>query len=444
MVTEGAFQSYIVFILYGIFVSTMKYFSLLLLLVFITSMSFSQDITGDWKGYIDVQGSQLPIVFHFYKDSAGRIDGNWDSPKQNANGLTFSNITINGDSIIAEIKLIAGAYKGKFISNDSINGIWEQRGVSFPLHFVRFKKANQTNKKEDLYPGEKEITITGASGNKIYGTLLSKNNTQSLAIIIAGSGPTDRDGNSGLSITKTNQYKMLAHALDTQNIASFRFDKRGVGKSNLGSNGESNLVFEDYVKDAEKIFNFLHDTMGFRFVYFIGHSEGSLIGMLASQKKKVSGFISVAGAGRPIDIILEEQLEKQPLPDSVKTQLPYIFNELKNGKTTNAYPKTLEMIFRKSVQPYLISWMKYDPAREIQKLKCPVLILQGSCDIQVTITDADILHKGNKNSGLAIIPGMTHTLKNAGKDCTDNIKSYTDSTMPVDRQLVNEIAVFMK
>ncbi|MBS1750427.1 MAG: alpha/beta fold hydrolase [Bacteroidetes bacterium] len=407
-------------------------------------MCFSQDITGDWKGYIEVQGNQLPIVFHFNKDSAGRIDGSWDSPKQNANGLTFSNITIKGDSIIADIKMIAGAFKGKILSNDSINGIWEQRGVSFPLLFVRFKEVNQAGKKEDLYPGEKEIEITGASGSKIYGTLLSKNNKQKLAIIIAGSGPTDRDGNSGLSIAKTNQYKMLAHALDTQHIASFRFDKRGVGKSTLGKDGENNLVFEDYVNDAEKIFDYLHDSLGFTSIYYIGHSEGSLIGMLASQKKGVRGFISVAGAGRPIDIILKEQLEKQPLPDSIKKQLPIIFNELKNGKITDAYPKILEVIFRKSVQPYLISWMKYDPALEIQKLKCPVLILQGSCDIQVTVTDADKLHKSNKNSSLVIIPGMTHTLKNAGKDCADNIKSYTDSTMPVDRKFVNDIAAFMK
>lgn len=433
-----------IILLNGRFADTMKHFSFLLLLGFISSITYAQNIAGDWKGYINIQGNSLPIVFHFYKDPAGRIDGTWDSPKQNANGLAFSSIITMGDSIIADIKMIAGAYRGKFINNDSISGIWEQRGVSFPLHFSRYSEGNRSDRENDLYPGEKEIEITGASGSKIYGTLLSKNTTQKLAIIIAGSGPTDRDGNSGVSAAKTNEYKMLARALDTQNIATFRFDKRGVGKSRLGAGGEHELVFEDYVFDAEKIFDYLHDSLGFSSIYFIGHSEGSLIGMLASQKKGVKGYISAAGAGRPIDVIIEEQLNKQPLPDSVKKQLPLIFNELKKGKITDAYPKPLEALFRKSVQPYLISWMKYHPVQEIQKLKCPVLILQGSCDIQITVADGDNLHKGSKNSSLDIIYGMTHTLKNAGKDCMDEMKSYTDGAMPVDRKLVNDIAGFIR
>ncbi len=108
------------------------------------------------------------------------------------------------------------------------------------------------------------------------GTLLSKNNQQPLAIIIAGSGPTDRNGNSTISAA-TNEYQMLAYALDSQNIATFRYDKRGIAKSAYAGMKESNLVFDDYVKDAEKIFDYLHDTLGFKNIYFIGHSEGSFI-----------------------------------------------------------------------------------------------------------------------------------------------------------------------
>ena len=232
--------------------------------------------------------------------------------------------------------------------------------------------------------------------------------------------------------------------LDSQNIATFRYDKRGIAKSAYAGMKESDLVFDDYVKDAEKIFDYLHDTLGFKNIYFIGHSEGSLIAMMASEKKKVSGYISVAGAGRPIDEVLEEQMQKQPLPDSVKQQIPAIFTQLKEGKEVNKVPPVLVSLFRKSIQPYIISWLKYSPQKEIKKLNCPILILQGSCDIQVSVPDANNLHEANKKSTLAIIPNMSHTLKNAGENCVDENKTYTDGSMPLDKTLVEDIVNFIK
>jgi hypothetical protein len=404
---------------------------------------FSQNIIGNWKGNIDVNGNQIPIVFHFNKDNSGKIEGKWDSPKQNAMGLPFSAININGDSVHLDIKMISGSYNGKFVNEDSIGGTWEQNGNQLPLNFSRSTESTVSEKQNSAYPNEKEIAIYSAGGSKLYGTLLSKNNQQPLAIIIAGSGPTDRDGNSAIS-APTNEYEMLAHSLDSQNIASYRYDKRGIAKSTIANFREGDLVFDDYVKDAQKIFDYLHDTLGFKNIYFIGHSEGSLIGILASQKSKVKGYISVAGAGRPIDVILEEQMQKQPIPDSVKQQIPQIFNQLKQGKEVNNIPEMLAPLFRKSIQPYMISWLKYSPQNEIKKLKCPILILQGGCDIQVKIEDADNLHDASKKSILYIIPNMSHTLKNAGKDCVDENKTYTDSSMPIDNKLVEDIVKFIQ
>ena len=95
--------------------------------------------------------------------------------------------------------------------------------------------------------------------------------------------------------------------------------------------------------------------------------------MIASQKKRVKGFISIAGAGRPIDKVLEEQVKSQPMPDSLKTAITLIFNELKNGREVNNVPVSLNSIFRKSIQPYMISWLKYSPALEIKKLNCRII-----------------------------------------------------------------------
>ena len=422
----------------------MKKSFLIFLISFLSTSLLAQKIIGNWKGNIEINGNKLPIVFHFTKNNDGKIDGKWDSPKQNAMGLPFSNINNDEDSLHLEIKMISGSYAGKFVGNDSITGTWKQNDVQFPLNFSRATvNSESAANTAPLHPGEKEIAITSAAGSKLYGTLLSKNNQQPLAIIFAGSGPTDRDGNSSMGIT-TNEYQMLAYSLDSQNIASFRFDKRGVGKSIPSDFSENDLLFGDYVKDAEKIFDYLHDTLGFKNIFFAGHSEGSLIAMLAAQKRKVKGYISIAGAGRPIDEILEEQLQKAPWPDSVKQQIVPIFNQLKNGNKVDNIPAPLEPVFRKSVQPYMISWLKYAPAAEIKKLECPILIVQGTCDIQVKVKDAQNLHEANKKSILKIIPGMSHTLKNAGADCVDEQKTYTDGSMPIDDTLVRNIVYFIK
>ena len=423
----------------------MKKSSFIILILFVIGQSlFAQKIIGNWEGNINVNGTDLPIVFHFTKNSEGKVEGKWDSPKQKAMGLPFSMINNDDDSIHLDIKIILGSYEGKFISSDSIIGIWTQNGHQLPLNFSRGTSDDETQvKTEPHYAGEKEIEIMSAEGSKIYGTLLSNNIQQPLVVIFAGSGPTDRNGNSTLG-APTNEYKMLAHDLDSQNIATFRFDKRGVAKSIPSGFKEYNLVFDDYVRDAEKIFDYLHDTLGFKNIYFAGHSEGSLIAMLASQKKKVKGYISIAGAGRPIDEILEEQLQEAPWPDSVKQQIAPIFNQLKKGQEVNTFPEQLKLLFRKSVQPYMISWLKYSPPQEIKKLSCPILILQGGCDIQVKELDAKNLHEANTKSTLEIIPGMSHILKNAGKDCVNEQQTYTDGSMPLDEILVKDIVDFIK
>jgi uncharacterized protein len=243
---------------------------------------FSQKIVGNWQGKININGNGLPVIFHFNHDSTGKINGSWDSPKQGAMNLPFTTISATDDSLIVSIKAIDGSYNGRFVGSDSLEGMWHQMGSQLPLNFKKFtgstdfsntiSRSNNTDKKEISYPNEKEISITSSLGNKIYGTLLSKNKDQKLAIIIAGSGPTDREGNNPLGVDSYS-YQMLAHALDSQNIATFRYDKTGIGKSRNMDLKESDFVFENGIKDAENIFDFLHDSFGFKNIYFIGHSE---------------------------------------------------------------------------------------------------------------------------------------------------------------------------
>ena len=255
-----------------------------------------------------------------------------------------------------------------------------------------------------------------------------------IALIIAGSGPTDRNGNN-LQM-KNNSLLLLAHELAAQGIASIRYDKRGIGASKGALISEENLRFENYAEDAKAWVAQLKSDSRFNKLIVIGHSEGSLLGLLACEQADV--FVSLAGAGRPIDVILKEQLAvqlkgKKKLLRAVDEGL----SKLKKGELVEDAPKELFALFRPSIQPYLISWMKYDPAVEIWKLKIPIVIIQGSTDLQVKEEDAVILFKAHPlNSRLIIIENMNHVLKLAPLDRTKNIETYSKPDLPLAEELV--------
>jgi alpha-beta hydrolase superfamily lysophospholipase len=257
-----------------------------------------------------------------------------------------------------------------------------------------------------------------------------------VALIIAGSGPTDRNGNNAQM--KNNSLQMLAHELAAQGIASIRYDKRGIGKSASAMISEEQLRFENYVEDAKAWAAELKADSRFRELIIIGHSEGSLIGMLACEQADV--FVSLAGAGRPIDVILKEQLAvqlkgKKKLLRAANEGL----SELKEGKLVEDAPVELFGLFRPSVQPYMMSWMKYDPALEISKLKIPIVIVQGSTDLQVQVKDAELLHAASIGSRYILIEGMNHIFKIAPSDREKNIETYSKPELPIVQELIRAI-----
>lgn len=258
-----------------------------------------------------------------------------------------------------------------------------------------------------------------------------------VALIIAGSGPTDRDGNGPL--IKTDTYKQLAHALSLHKIAALRYDKRGVGKSMAAMKSEKELRFDDYVQDAREWIAWMRQDKRFTGIILIGHSEGSLVGMLAAQEG-VDRFISLAGAGFAADSILKKQLGAQPL---LRERSFSIIDSLKAGLTVAQVPPMLFTVFRPSVQPYMISWFKYDPATIIAGLNIPVLILQGTQDLQINVADAERLHAANAKSELVILDDVNHVLKKVA-DMAENQRSYRDPALLLDERLVNAIVGFTK
>lgn len=281
-----------------------------------------------------------------------------------------------------------------------------------------------------------------AGKDTIFGTLTLPEQTGKkvpVVMIIAGSGPTDRDGNQGSSV-KTNTYLMIADSLKKAGIASVRYDKRGVGAS-LGSiEKEEDVRFEDEINDAAGFIKILKQDSRFSKVYVLGHSEGSLIGMVAANKEKPAGFISVAGAGERIDKIIEQQLSMQSSTLTEKATI--ILDSLAAGYNPKNIDPYLETLFRPSTLPYMISWLKYDPQKEIKKLSGKVLIIQGTTDVQVSVDDAKKLKKAKPEATLKLITGMSHIMKNGPADRTQNIATYTKTYLPLNDEIVPAIVKF--
>jgi pimeloyl-ACP methyl ester carboxylesterase len=265
-----------------------------------------------------------------------------------------------------------------------------------------------------------------------------------VVLIIAGSGPTDRDGNSSMIKGKNDSLKMLAEGLAAHGIASLRYDKRGIAESKSAAAKEDALRFEMYVDDAVRWGEYLRKDSRFRALVIAGHSEGSLIGMIAARKLAANGFVSIAGAGQPAGQIILEQLRGKSLPAELMKQTEDAVKALEGGHTVESVSPALAALFRPSVQPYLISWFRYDPAREIANLKMPVLILQGTTDIQVTVQDAKRLSAANPAAKLAIIEGMNHVMKDVPADMSKQIASYGDPALPISAKLMDEVVALVK
>lgn len=409
----------------------------ILLIVFMlnTVIAFGQKITGAWKGEMEIPGTRLPLVFHLMK-SGDTLTGSFDSPAQSAFGLAFNSLKIKADSLIATVQNINATYLGKFVAEDSINGVWKQGMATFPLSLKWSKEIAAPAKNKDA----KEIEIPAGQGVNISGTLLSRGTDEPLIIIIAGSGPTDRNGNNPLGVS-SDTYKMLAESLYNDHIGTYRYDKRGIGKSSLKHLDESKMRFADIANDADSVVNYFRNQ-GYKKILIAGHSEGSLIGMLVAQKIPVAGYISISGVGVSADQILEEQLSGKiaGLSDSA---IHHIVSQIKKGNMVTDIPSGLAAIFRPSVQPYLSSWFQYNPASEIKKLDCPALIIQGTCDAQVGVDNATALFNAAKKATIRIIPQMTHTLKDAGKECVNEKETYTNKEMQLAPGLVDAIAKFI-
>ncbi len=436
----------------------------------ISSFTFAQNPIGTWQGNININSQQIPIVFHFYKDTTGKLTGKWDSPTQNANNLPCSNITVNADSIVIDLKIISGFYNGKFITPDSMAGTWHQGNGRLLLNLVRtsnnaaFNTPKRPQTPKPPFPYEADsITYANADNTMHYGATFTKpfdktNKKYPAVLLITGSGKQDRDEN----IFDHKPFAVIADYLTKNGIAVLRVDDRGMGET-TGSFDTSSS--QDFAKDVECGIKYLESRkdVDVKNIGLIGHSEGGMIApMVAAENKSVSFIIMLAGTGVQGNIINDRQnilpmktagvnkdiIEKflqlhhvliaaamlTTTINEFKDDVPKIYYGWKKQQTEETINTLIKGTDEQAIaaleNKYIIfhsKWWKFflthDPSKDIERLSIPVLALNGSKDIQVdpktnlpAIENA-LKKSKSKNYTTRELPGLNHLFQHC-KKCT--------------------------
>ncbi len=273
---------------------------------------------------------------------------------------------------------------------------------------------------------------------ELPGTLTYSDKESNLIIWVHGSGNVDRNGNQAGMNVGANYIKQFRDAVNAKGIAFFSYDKRTANMKNMKFI-MNNLSFDAFVSDVRKVISYFRKDGRFNSITLVGHSQGSLVAMLASDD--ADKYISLAGPSEAIDVTITGQITKQNAALGKTTEAH--FKELKETGDIKEVNPMLLSIFAKPNLPFFKSWMKYIPTNEIKKVNKPTMIINGNKDIQVSVKDAQQLHLAKEDGTLKIIKNMNHVIKHIEKDA-DNIASYRSPDFPISKELIEVITAFVK
>ena len=290
------------------------------------------------------------------------------------------------------------------------------------------------------------LTAPGPIG-ALKGTLLSPpSKPTAVVLIIPGSGPIDRDGNSPMGL-KASTYRLLAQGLAAKGVATLRIDKRGMYASAAAVKDGNAVTIGDYVDDVRAWVEVLANETHAPCVWVLGHSEGGLVAMASAKDvPDECGLVLVAAPGRPMGTILREQLKANPANAPLLGQALPAIDALEQGRQVDVKDMNpaLMPLFRPSVQGYLVNAFSYDPARLVAGVSKPVLVLQGQRDLQVGEGDARLLKQADPSASLVLLPDANHVLKSvASGDRSANLATYADPGLPLAPGVIDAIADFL-
>ena len=443
------------------------YFFLLMMLLS-TASAFAQQsakteqITGSWSGALEIGGTKLPLIFHINQDASGKLRATAESPLQGAKDIPVQEVNITGDSLYLDLRAIGGQYAGKLAGPQTVEGQWRQGGQALPL---QLKKGAATvlrrpQEPQKPYPyGEEEVLVENReAGIKLAGTLTipkeeagsakGKGNYPAV-ILISGSGPQDRD----MSLLGHKPFLLLADYLTRQGFAVLRLDDRGAGKS---EGNAAAATTEDYATDARAAYTFLkgRKEINPKKIGLLGISEGALIASkVAAHNKDVAFVVLMAGSAVPgTDLLLAqnealyraggtppELLQKllklrraqfevaagETDPSVAASRIRALEQEAKAGMSAaeqaqlGLTAQTEEATLAMLSSPWFRYFLAYNPAPTLQKLRMPVLAINGSKDLQVPAaqnlpaTEKALKAGGNKQYTVKELPGLNHLFQTA-------------------------------
>lgn len=459
-----------------------KLLSILLLLTAITS--FSQDITGQWFGAIDVQGTKLNLVFNINK-TGDNYTATMDSPEQKVQGIPINTVSFQNPNVKMGIEMAGIEYNGTLNASNEIQGTFSQGGATFPLNLSKTKSV----KKRPQEPTEfnyyiENVTFQNKKDNISLGgtlTLPSKEGKFPVVVLISGSGAQNRDS----ELLGHKSFLLIADYLTKKGIGVLRYDDRGVGESK----GDRNTATtKDFATDVVAAVEYLktRKEINTKKIGLIGHSEGGIIApMVAASSKDISYIVLLAGTGIPGDELLMQQtylvgkaagMSEQELKEAAVAN-EKIYSIIKTEKNLDVAKKQLAAIIQSSfdelpadqkptqddidtiieqqltmvASPWFQYFVSYDPSLILKDVKCPVLVLNGEKDVQVpskvnTQAIKNALEKGgNKKVTVVEFPNMNHLFQECITCSIDEYEKIEQTFSPIAlKQISDWIAIQVK
>lgn len=290
-------------------------------------------------------------------------------------------------------------------------------------------------------PQVEQVTVPGPQG-PLAGTLTLAEGKGPAVVIIPGSGPTDRDGNSPLGIT-AGSYRLLADALAEKGVSSVRIDKRGMFGSRAAVADPNDATMAGYADDARAWARLAAKRTGNRCAWLVGHSEGGVVALQAAQSADgICGVVLIASPGRPLGDVMRAQFRANPANAPILDAALGMLDAVQQGRTVDpaTLPAPLGQMFPTGSQRYLSGVIAVDPAKLAATATVPVTIVQGDADLQVSVVeDAKRIAAANPQATLTVVPGVNHVLKAVGTDRLANQRSYADSSLPIAAEVVDAV-----
>lgn len=452
----------------------MKTFSILLISLLASISLSAQEITGQWNGALKVQGTQLRLVFNITKIDNG-VSSTMDSPDQGAKGIPTTTTSFENSILKITIASAKIEYEGTLGKDNVIVGTFKQGGQSFPMNLSKEKieKEKLIRPQETINPYpyySEDITFENKkAGISLAGTLTlpNKDGVFPVVILISGSGPQNRDE----ELLGHKPFLVLSDYLTKNGIAVLRYDDRGTA---LSKGDFKTATSADFATDVESAITYLktRKEINKKKIGLIGHSEGGLIApMVASKSKDVAFIVLLAGTGIQGDRILllqqkligkasgvsDEDLQKSELENrkvfdivNKSTNLEKLNIDLTDfiKQTLKDNPNTekpegmndddfVKLQVKQIATPWMQYFIKYNPAPALEKVKCPVLAINGEKDLQVPPKEnLEAIKKaltkgGNKKVTIKEFPNLNHLFQECKTGSPDEYATIEQTFSPI-------------